>query len=190
MQHTTHTPKTTDEIVSPTTQIVVRTMDEYMENFNHFLFRGALIDAIAGQEGADVRDTLLRVKKAYEDDKKSYFKRGFLMEPEEYTLMDDPEHPSDPLCGYYFVIEWLMGVLEHDPELNISSLADGMNSGIPSNIFFKSSGAEFIEFDVLDELFNGFYWNAATTLVMMMVERRIIPSAVSHFGYDNLKWKK
>ncbi len=183
MQHTTHTPKTTDEKVSPTTQIVVRTMDEYMENFNHFLFRGALINHIHGAPGADVRDTLLRVKKAYEDDKEFYFKRGFLMEPENYTMKDNPEHPSDPLCGYYFVIEWLTGVLELDPSL-------GLAECVPCKIFYDSCpDVGFIDDDVLDELINGFHWNAASTLVMMMVERRIIPSAVSHFGYDKLKKK-
>lgn len=169
MQHTTPTPKTTDEIVSPMTQIVVSTMDEYMENFNHFLFRDALIEAIHGAPGADVRDTLLRVKKAYEDDKKRYFKRGFLMEPEEYTLVDDPEHPSDPLCGYYFVIEWLIGVLQVDPSL-------GLDEFVPCKIFYDSCpDVGFIHDDVLDELIDGFHWNAATTLVMMMVEARIIP---------------
>ena len=162
--------------VSPTTQIVIRTMDEYMENFNHFLFRDALIDTIHGAPGADVRDTLLRVKKAYEDFTRPYFGEKFSMEPEDYTLMDKTEHPSDPLCGYYFAIEWLIGVLQVEPSLGMSSFADGMNSGIPSNIFFKSCpSADFIEWDVLDELFDGFYWNAATTLVMMMVEARIIP---------------
>ena len=169
MQHTTPTPKTTDEKVSPMTQIVVRTMDEYMENFNHFLFRKALIDHIHGAPEADVRGTLLRVKKAYEDFTRPYFGEKFSMEPEEYTLDDRPEHPSDPLCGYYFVIEWLIGVLQVDPSL-------GLDEFVPCKIFYDSCpDVGFIDDDVLDELIGGFHWNAATTLVMMMVEARIIP---------------
>lgn len=151
----------------------ISTMDEYMKNFDAFLFRDALIEAIQDAESAPVQSverTLKRVKDAFEKDGKAP------LEPENYTLMDNPEHPSDPLCGYYFAIEWLMGMLEHNPELGMSSLADGTNRGIPSNIFFKSCpSADFIEWDVLDELFNGFYWNAASTLIQMMVEQGIAP---------------
>ena len=94
----------------------------------------------------------------------------------EKPLPKPNEDPSDPLCGYYFAIEWLMGMLELKPELGMASLADVTNRGIPSNIFFKSCpSADFIEWDVLDELFNGFYWNAASTLIQMMVEQGIAP---------------